>query len=175
MTRQDIPIEDFVVRVHHLWAKQWLVLTAGDFSNRTFNSMAVGWGAFGTMWSKPFAMIVVRPVRYTHEFLEKYNTFTLCAFPDKYRKAVQLIGSKSGRNTDKIKEAGLTPVAAAAVAAPAFAEASLVVECRQIYKDKLSPKAFLDATIEANYPNKDYHTVCYGEVLAVSGDSSYSA
>lgn len=174
MKRQAIPVDDFCVRAHHLWATQWLVLTAGDYRAKAFNSMTVGWGSFGTMWGRPFAMVVVRPVRHTYRFMETYPTFTLCAFPETYRPALQILGSKSGRDGDKIAEAGLTPVPASAVEAPAFAEAELVVECRQIYKDRFSPKAFLDAAIDTNYPNRDYHGVTFGEILAVSGTAAYS-
>jgi flavin reductase (DIM6/NTAB) family NADH-FMN oxidoreductase RutF len=173
MTRRPIVPQELAVRVHHLWAEQWMLLTAGDFAAGKFNAMAVGWGALGTLWGKPFAHVVVRPTRYTHEFMEKYDTFTLCAFPEKYRKAVQLLGSKSGRQGDKIAESGLTPIASAKVAAPGFDEAELILECRQIYRARVDPRGFLDKDIDKNYPQKDYHSIFYGEVLAASGAGSF--
>ncbi len=175
MERQAIAVEKFLLKVHPLWSKQWLLLTSGDFTTHHFNSMTVGWGGFGTMWSKPFVQIVVRPTRYTFEFMEQYDTFTLCAFPPAYQKALQLTGSKSGRDGDKIKATGLTPIPASRIAAPGFAEAELIVECRKIYWDDFNPDQFLDPDTENNYPLKDYHRIYFGEILAISGVKSYSA
>jgi flavin reductase (DIM6/NTAB) family NADH-FMN oxidoreductase RutF len=174
MTRHPIPIDEFCVCPHHLWNKQSLVLTAGDYAAGRFNAMAVGWGGFGTMWDRPIAMCVVRPQRYTYEFIEKYPTFTLCAFPREYAVAVDLIGTKSGRDMDKIAAAGLTPIAASAVAAPIFAEAELVVECRKIFRTVYEPSQFVDPSIDRNYLKKDYHRVYFGEILAVAGTEAFA-
>jgi flavin reductase (DIM6/NTAB) family NADH-FMN oxidoreductase RutF len=167
MTRQPIPIEEFVVKPQHLWGTQRLLLTSGDFAKGHFNTMTVGWGSLGVMWRIPFAQVVVRPVRYTYQFMERYGTFTLCAFPQEYAPALQLLGSKSGRDSNKIAESGLTPIASTQVAAPSFAEAELVLECRKIYWDDLAKESFLDERIERCYPRKDYHRIYYGEILAV--------
>ena len=175
MHRKPIRTNDLKVRCHHLWAEQWMLLTAGDFAAGKFNTMAVGWGSLGTMWTKPFAQVVVRHSRYTREFMENYETFTLCAFPGEYRRAVALLGSKSGRDGDKISESGLTLMASTKITAPCFAEAELVIECRKIYRQEMDPANFIDPAIEANYPNKDYHTIYFGQILAVNGAASFSA
>ena len=170
MTRKPILLDDLLVKAHHLWAKQWLLLTAGDFSTGDFNTMTVGWGSLGTMWGKPFAQVVVRPVRYTYEFIERFDTFTLSAFEMRYRRALNLLGTQSGRDGDKIAEAGLTPIPSMRVAAPGFAEAELILECRKIYWDDIEPGHFLDPGIESNYPQKDYHRIYFGEILAAYGE-----
>ncbi len=167
MTRKLIAFNDLIVRTHDLWHNQALLLTAGDFAAGHFNTMTVGWGSFGAIWGKPFAQVVVRPTRYTYGFMEQHPTFTLCAFPESYDDAVQLLGTKSGRDGDKIAEAGLTPVAASVVAAPAFAEAELVIECRKIYWQDLDPAHFLDPQIQSHYPKRDYHRVYFGEIVAI--------
>lgn len=105
--------------------------------------------------------------------MERYETFTVCAFPDKCRGALQLLGSKSGKAGDKIVESGLTPAASTRIAAPSYAEAELVLECRKIYWDDLKPDHFLDGRIQANYPKKDYHRIYYGEIIAALGESKY--
>jgi len=169
MTRKSISFDELCVKTHHLWDKQWLLLTAGDFAEGRFNSMTVGWGSLGTMWSKPFAQVVVRPIRYTYQFMEQYDTFTLCAFPEEHHKALQLMGTKSGRDTDKVAETGLTPIASTKIAAPGYAEASLIIECRKIYWDDLEPAHFLDPDIDKNYPEKHYHRIYFGEIVAVYG------
>ena len=107
--------------------------------------------------------------------MERYDTFTLSAFPEDLRPALDYCGSHSGRDGDKAKAAGLTPVAARMVKAPGFAEAELVVECRKIYFDDLEPAHFLADWIEPNYPNKDYHRMYFGEILAISGVAKYRA
>jgi flavin reductase (DIM6/NTAB) family NADH-FMN oxidoreductase RutF len=173
MKLETIPPDRFAVLPHHLWCKHWMLLTAGDFRAGKFNTMAVGWGSFGTMWNRPFAQAVVRPTRYTFEFMEQYESFTLCAFPESCREALQLLGSRSGRDGDKIAAAKLTPVAASAVAAPAFAEAELVVECRKIYWHDIDPHHFVDPSIAKNYPLKDYHRAYFGDIVAVRGTSDY--
>lgn len=175
MAPQAIPFERLMVRPCNLWLNQWLLLTAGDFAEGHFNSMTVAWGSLGVMWNKPFVQVVVRPVRYTYQFLERYETFTLCAFPEAYRKALSLLGTKSGRDGDKIAEAGLTPIASTRVAAPAFAEADLIIECRKVYWDDLAPAHFLAPEIEQNYPQKDYHRIYFGEIMAILGDEAYAA
>jgi flavin reductase (DIM6/NTAB) family NADH-FMN oxidoreductase RutF len=173
MNRQPIPIEKLVLRPQHLWASQNLILTAGDWSHNHFNAMTVGWGSTGVMWNMPFVQVVVRPSRYTYEFLERYDTFTLCAFPPEFAPAVQLIGNKSGRDGNKIAQAGLTPIASTCVAAPSFAEAELVIECRKIYWDDMEPAHFLDPRIASRYPRHDYHRIYFGEILAVLGQAHH--
>jgi len=173
MAGKPINVTDLLVRSHHLWAEQWMLLTAGDFGEGTFNTMAVAWGSLGTMWGRPFAQVVVRPRRYTREFMEKYGTFTLCAFPEVHRSAVQLLGTKSGRDGDKIAESGLTPAAASTVAAPCFQEAELVIECRKMYCQDMDPEGFLDPDIQGNYPKKDYHRIYFGEIVAVTGAEAF--
>ncbi|MBM3152112.1 MAG: flavin reductase family protein [Chloroflexi bacterium] len=167
-----IPIEQFLARPFHLFDQTWLLLTCGDFSAHDFNTMTISWGSLGAMWNRPFAQVVVRPTRHTYQFMERYETFTLAAFPEACRPALQLLGSKSGREGDKIAEAGLTPVAARHVPAPAFAEAELVIECRKIYWDDFDPARFLDPAINRLYRD-DYHRIYYGEILAVSGVETY--
>ena len=149
------------------WNLDWFLLTAGDFSTNHFNTMTVGWGSFGTMWTKPYASVVVRPNRYTYEFMEKYDTFTLTQFSPKYKKALALLGAKSGRDGDKIKETNLTPIASHSIASPTFAEASLSIECKKMYFDDFKPENFLDQTIHDRYPLKDYHRIYYGEILEI--------
>ena len=174
MKRRPISISEFVIQAHSIWSHQWLVLTSGDFESGMFNSMTVGWGSFGVMWNVPFAQVVVRPGRYTYQIMEQYDTFTLCALGKKHRDALKILGSRSGRDVDKISEAGLTPIPSTRIAAPGLAEAQLIMELRKIYWDDLEPGHFLDPSIEKNYPDKDYHRMYFGEILAITGTGSYS-
>ncbi|MGE5557490.1 MAG: flavin reductase [Bacillota bacterium] len=149
-----------------------LLLTAGDFSSRAYNTMAIGWGSLGVVWGKPFAQVFVRPTRYTYEFMEKYDTFTIAGFPADYRDKVMMLGTKSGRDGDKIKESGLTLIPSSKVGAPGFAEAELIIECKKIYSQDLAPGNFLADYIMPMYDN-DYHRQYFGEILAVFGANKY--
>ncbi len=120
----------------------------------------------GIMWGKPFVQVVVRPTRYTYQFMEQFPTFTLSAFSKKYVGALNLLGMKSGRQGDKISESQLTPVASTRVAAPSFVEADLAIECRKMYFDDLEPTHFLAEHIAPHY-NGDFHRVYYGEIAAI--------
>ncbi len=167
MNRHKIAISDFNTDIFKAWDKDWFLLTSGDFSQNDYNCMTVAWGSFGVMWNKPFAQVVVRPTRFTYEFMEKYESFTLTTFGHEYRKALQLLGSTSGRDGDKIAKSGLTPIASQKIAAPAFEEATLIFECRKIYWQDFDHTHFLDDSIEKKYPQKDYHRIYFGEILTI--------
>jgi len=171
MMRTDIPIDQCVLNELRLF-DNGLLLTAGDFSTHDYNTMTISWGSLGTMWNRPFVQVVVRPTRYTYSFMERYPTFTLTAFSPQYKKALDLLGSRSGRDGDKIKASGLTPVASEHVAAPNFAEGELVLECQKIYFDDYDPTHFLADYIQKNYKN-DFHRVYFGEILAIQGTQAY--
>jgi flavin reductase (DIM6/NTAB) family NADH-FMN oxidoreductase RutF len=171
--RIQIPIDRFLVRFHDLWHNQWLLLTAGDLATGEFNMMTVGWGSLGRMWGMPFAQVVVRPTRHTYGFMESSDTFTLCAFPDEYHETLNLLGTTSGRDGDKLAETRLTPLASTRVAAPGYKEAELTLECRKLYWDDMKPEQFLEPELDKHYPLKDYHRIYYGEILVVWGTEAY--
>jgi flavin reductase (DIM6/NTAB) family NADH-FMN oxidoreductase RutF len=175
MQRKSIDISALNVQPHHLFHSQWLLLTAGDFAKDDFNTMTISWGALGTMWSQPFVFVAVRHSRYTFEFMEKYDQFTLSAFPASCQDALTLLGSHSGRDEDKIAESGLTPIASKMVSAPTFEEAVIVLECQKIYANDLDPDKFLDASIHNQYPRKDFHRIYYGKILKTWAVDSYIA
>lgn len=173
MSLQNIPFDLWQVKPHDLWDNQSLLLTSGDFSTGKYNCMTVGWGSFGTMWSRPFVMVVVRPQRYTFEFMESFGSFTLCAFPEKYQPALALLGSRSGRDGNKIQESGLTAICSNEVAAPSFKEANLIIECNKVYWEDMKPDHFLAGYIQSKYPNSDYHRIYFGEILSIFGEEIF--
>ena len=147
-----------------LWMNQWLLLTAGTLED--CNMMTVAWGSIGCMWAKPFAQVVVRPQLYTRKYMDKFESFTLCSFPGKYRKDLQALGTLSGKDCDKLAATKLTLKASKTVSAPSYKEASLILECRIIYHQDMDPAGFVDKAIQKNYPKKDYHRIYFGEILA---------
>lgn len=173
MKLQPLDIADLRLNIFKQFDKRWFVLTSGDFKTGQFNAMTISWGSFGTLWDKPFAQVFVRPTRYTLEFMNKYDSFTLCAIGKKYKSALNLLGTQSGRDGDKIKSSGLTPIPSSRVDSPCYKEAKLIVECRKTYWQDLDASHFLLPEIEYKYPNKDYHRVFFGEILAIFGSKAY--
>ena len=160
----EIDVTRLSVDAVDLWMNRWLLLTAGTYDD--CNMMTVAWGSIGCMWSKPFAQVVVRPQRHTRKYMDQLDSFTLCAFPEKYRKDLQTLGTLSGRDGDKLSRTGLTLTASRSVSAPSYNEANLILECRIIYCQDMDPGGFIDKTIQDNYPEDDYHRIYYGEILA---------
>ncbi len=143
---------------------EWGLLTAGNKEN--FNTMTIAWGSLGVMWNKFVVTTAVRPNRYTFEFVEKNDSFSLSFFGMNCRKELMLLGSKSGKDSDKIKESGLT-ADFSNESAPFFCEAEIVMICRKIYFEDINPANFLIPEIEKHYPLKDYHRLYMGEITAV--------
>lgn len=146
-------------------AKQWMLITAGD--KDSFNTMTASWGGFGNLWNRPVAFIFVRPDRYTHDFIERSDKVTLSFFPEQYRQALQICGTKSGRDCDKVAEAGLTPLELPD-GTMTFGEARLVVDGKKIYKCELDRAGFIDPSVLSVYEGvKDLHTVYVLEIEKV--------
>ncbi len=120
---------------------KWMLIAAGD--REAFNLMTASWGGIGFMWGKPVAFIVVRPNRYTFEFIEKKECLTLSFMGEEYRSALRLCGTKSGRDTDKMAAAGLSPLVTEQ-GNVAVEGADLVLECRKLYAEPLKESGFLD-------------------------------
>jgi flavin reductase (DIM6/NTAB) family NADH-FMN oxidoreductase RutF len=138
----------------------WMLITAG--TPESFNTMTASWGGLGILWERKVATCYIRPTRYTYELIERSQHFTLSFFNETFRKALTYCGTHSGRNVNKIKEAGITPMKEKAFVY--FEEARLVLACRKLYYQDIGPERFLDPTIESMYPQKDYHRMYIGEI-----------
>ena len=149
--------------VFKLIDKDWMLVTAGTMES--FNMLTASWGGLGILWEKEIAMCVIRPVRHTFEFMERHGVFTLTFFEEKYRPSLKLCGKKSGRDIDKAKEAGLTPVEGRN-GGIYFAEARLAFECRKLYWHDFDPAHFIDPKLNKFYPRKDYHRMYVGEIVS---------
>lgn len=160
MAFKSIDIRQIKESAVQMIADDWALVTAGTQDG--FNTMTVSWGGLGEIWGKDAAFIFIRPQRYTFGFLEENDRFTISFFGAAHRKALALCGSKSGRDTDKVAEAGLTPVFDGGTTY--FAEASLVLKCRKMAKYDLTPDGFLDDGIEANYNGAGYHRMFVAEI-----------
>lgn len=155
--------EKLTGNVFKMLEKDWMLITAGN--KDSFNTMTAAWGGLGILWHKKVSYCFVRPSRYTYEFMEKSNLYTLAFFDSKYKNALTICGTKSGRDCDKISEAGLTPLEDK-TGSIYFKESNLVLINKKIYFQDLQPEKFLCPEIESNYPEKDYHRMYIGEILA---------
>ncbi len=145
--------------------KEWMLITAGD--EKKHNTMTASWGGVGIMWGKQVVTAYIRPQRYTKEFVDAEGLFTLSFYSEKHRNALNICGSKSGRDCDKEKEAGLTPMYVDGTTA--FEEADMVFVCRKLYRQEMAPEYFTqdDGLDERWYPNKDYHVMYMAEIVKV--------
>lgn len=145
------------------FSKEWALLAAGDKEKATM--MTIAWAGLGVLWNRNVVFVFVRPQRYTYIYMEKEPVFSVGFFPEEHRDALKLCGALSGHKKDKVKESGLTLRRHNTV--PYFAESRLTLICRKLYFQDLEPKNFIDASIDGNYPSKDYHRMYVGEIETV--------
>ena len=140
----------------------WMLITAGQPGD--MNTMTASWGGAGVLWTKNVVTAYIRPQRYTKEFVDREDIFTLSFFDEKYRPALKHLGTVSGRGRDKIAEAGLTPCAIEGSAA--FEEANTVLVCKKMYVDAIKPENFCkDCDPDTWYKEKYYHVIYIAEIL----------
>ena len=136
--------------VWDLIGKQWMLITAGDENG--FNTMTASWGGIGWLWNKPVAFIFIRPERYTHQFVEKSEYVTLSFLPEEYRKALQICGTVSGRDTNKVADANLTSefIRNGMVG---FAQSRLTLVCKKLFKTSMTEDCFIDKDVLKRWYN----------------------
>lgn len=159
---EKIPVKSITTNVFSMWDDAWTLISAGNIEH--FNSMTASWGGFGVLWNKEIAIIFIRPQRFTYQFANQYDYFTLSFFDEQYRAVLDFCGSHSGRNVDKTKEMGLHTFATP-MRNVGFEESALLLECKKIYTFDLLPEKFIDPNIQKNYPKNDYHRAFIGEIL----------
>jgi flavin reductase (DIM6/NTAB) family NADH-FMN oxidoreductase RutF len=165
-------------KVFDMFKNDWALVTAGTLDD--YNSCTVGWGGLGTLWTRPgkngaTVTVYIHPARYTEQFFEKYPTFTVSFYSKEYKKALGYMGSHSGRNEDKAKNCGLTPVEVGG--SVSFEEAKLTFVCKKLYAHQFV-KEDLAQEIQDYYAANptvysdgqgewEPHVVFVGEVLEV--------
>ena len=154
-------MEQLNVSAFDVFDTQWALLTAGTPGD--YNTMTISWGGLGTLWSKPVATVYVKPIRYTYEFMEKNDVFTVSVFPPDYRQDLARLGSKSGRDGDKVALTGLTPVEVPG--GITFAQAHTTLVCRKLYRQDLDAAQMPKDVIAQYYETEAPHRMYIGEVL----------
>lgn len=142
--------------------KEWALVSAG--TKQQYNTMTVSWGGVGVLWGKNVVYIFIRDSRYTKEFLDKGELFSLAFLGEQYREALNYCGKESGRNGDKFAGAGLT--AAFRHDIPYPDEANLVLLCRKMAAVPITEDSFTDKGIMPKwYADHDMHTMYVGEIV----------
>ena len=163
MAFREISVEQLKDNPFTLINKDWMLITAGDAEKH--NTMTASWGGVGELWGKYVSTIYIRPQRYTLEFVEREEDYSLCFFGPEYRQALSLCGSKSGRDVDKDAATGLTPCFDQA--APYYEQARLVFLCRKLYRQDMEESAFLDKGLLEKWYDNDLHRMFIGEIVKV--------
>lgn len=141
--------------------RQWALVTAG--SAESFNTMTISWGSMGTIWNKPVVTVYIRPDRYTCDFMKTSEYFTVSFFKEEQRQALKLLGTVSGRDTDKVKASGLTPEFLEN--GITFEEAEETFVCRKIYSQQLSWDDIPQFAHKIYGSCTDPHIIFMGEVI----------
>ena len=153
----------FNTEIFSQFDKKWALLTAGEPDN--FNTMTVSWGGLGTIWNKSVATVYVRLSRYTHEFMDKNDYFTVSFYPEDRKKTLAVLGSKSGRDMDKIYNSGLTAVSAGK--SVSFKEAEVTLVCRKLFRQRVELSNIPEDIVKACYGSGDPHDMYIGEVVDI--------
>lgn len=145
--------------------REWMLITAGTPEN--FNMMTASWGGAGFLWNRPVATIFVRPERYTYGFIEKTGRFSLSFLGEDHRAVHKVTGSKSGRDTDKVAEAGLHPLFTE-TGGIFYEETRLGLECKVLYADGIEASNFLDRALAEQWYGVQggFHKMYVAEITA---------
>lgn len=161
MAYKEISTEEFAYSPFKTIGKDWLLVTAQKDGRA--NAMTASWGGLGVMWGKNVAFIVIRPQRYTKEFIDGAEGFSLSVFGEERRKMMSYFGSVSGRDEDKLAKADLTPLQDAG--RMYFAEAKITLLCKKLYAQEFNAESFIDKESNAKwYADGDYHTMYIAEI-----------
>ena len=156
-------MKNFLDTSLNIFQKDWALVTAGTMEN--YNTMTIGWGGLGTLGRKPGCTVYVKPCRYTHSFMDANDYFTVSFYSDEHRSALSVLGTKSGRDGDKVAEVGFTAVAAGE--SVTFKEAKTTLLCKKIYRQDMCLDTMPAEAVEKYYTEEAPHTMFVGEVIDI--------
>ena len=159
---KEISAKEFKENIISAIADEWMLISAGN--EEKYNMMTASWGFAGEMWGSDSVIAMIRPQRYTMEFVVKNDYFTLSFYGDN-KQIHKVCGSMSGRDVDKTELTGLTPVFSDNTVY--FEEARLVLICKKQYIQSLCEECFIDNEPLKWYENKDFHKMIIGKIEKV--------
>lgn len=143
-------------------ADEWMLISAGN--EQKYNMMTASWGFAGEMWGQDTVVAVVRPQRYTMQFIDDSDYFTLSFYGDN-KEIHKVCGSKSGRDVDKTALTGLKPVFSDDTVY--FEQANTVIICKKQYVQRMEKECFVDKEPLRWYENNDFHYMIFGKIVKV--------
>ncbi len=159
---REINVKELQKNPFSMIGDEWMLISA--CKDGKMNTMTASWGGVGVLWGKNVVTVYIRPQRYTKEFVDGSDLFTVSVLGSGYRKELGYLGSVSGRDEDKIVKSGLHPLELDGTMA--FQEAEVVLVCRKCYVDWLKPEQMLDPQDDSKwYPQKDYHAMYIAEIV----------
>jgi flavin reductase (DIM6/NTAB) family NADH-FMN oxidoreductase RutF len=166
MGREKVENFSFITETDRLLRDEGLLLVSEGDDGKP-NAMTIGWGLVGTMWSEPFFVVAVRLSRHTHKLIEEAGKFTVCLPSKGMTEALNVCGTKSGRDMDKLKELGLTARKGTAVEALYIAECPVHYECEVAFKTQVEKGELKEELENRVYASGDYHTLYYGHIKGI--------
>jgi len=166
MEYSNVPYTTYLHETLSLLSKPGLLLVAAAAESKP-NTMTIGWGTIGIIWSRPIFTVLVRPSRHTFKHLQASDSFTVCVPSKTLYEAVNFCGTHSGRDYDKFQECGLTAIPSTRVTAPGIAGSPVIYECQIVHTNDVIPANLADDIQASAYPGGDFHRIYYGEILAV--------
>ena len=158
---KEINLKELKGNPFSMIGSQWMLVTAEREGK--VNTMTASWGGLGVIWNKNVAYVFIRPQRYTKEFMDSADTFSLSFYDEKYKKELGYLGSVSGRDEDKILKTGFKETHCCGT--PYFEEADLVLICKKLYTQEFKPECFVDIEFgKSFYTENDYHTMYIAEI-----------
>lgn len=166
---RNIDVFDYAGHICKAMKKGILLTTrAGD----KVNTMTIGWGTIGIQWNRPIFIAYVRETRYTRELLDQSGEFTVnIPYGDVDSNILSYCGKKSGRDTDKIRDLGLTLVDSEILQVPGIQQLPMTLECKVLYQQNQDLSRLPESIIQRFYPEtddrgfRDYHIAYYGEIV----------
>jgi len=155
-----------------LLADPGLLLTSTKHSGAS-NVMTIGWGSVGIIWGRPVFVVLVRPSRYTYEFIEDSGAFAVNVPTEEMRQWVSLCGSKSGRDVDKFAACGMSTSPGQTVGVVAIDASPMVYECKVVHHNDVLPPNLAPEVEKSYYGGSDYHRVYFGEILGTYAAKGY--
>lgn len=163
-TFQPFPLEYLEMDVFKKIGQEWMLISAGD--EKKANTMTASWGGFGVLWGKNVATVYIRESRYTKEFMDRQDRFSLTFLDEKYKREMKFLGAVSGRDEDKMEEARLNFDYDMGI--PYVDEGNMVFLCGKLSATPITKEQFADPDIQSQwYADGDYHTMYIGEILQV--------
>ena len=161
---QKVDMDQLEFNPFNMIGKDWMLVTAGN--EEKANTMTASWGGVGVMWGKNVAFVFIRDSRFTKEFIDREGTFSLSFPSEKYRKEMKFLGAVSGRDEDKIKEAGVHVGYMDGI--PYIDEGSMIMTCRVMSQTPIKKEDYIDGSIDGTwYASGDYHKMYIAEITGV--------